>query len=65
MKDFLDVLLEHKPLLSPETLSISACVIFFFFVFLGPYLRHVEVPKLGGKLELQLLAYNAAIAMPD
>ena len=25
---------------------------FFFFVFLGPCLRHMEVPRLGVKLEL-------------
>ena len=26
---------------------------------------HMEVPRLGVKLELQLLAYTTAIAMPD
>ena len=26
--------------------------IFFFFVFLGSHLRHMEVPRLGVKLEL-------------
>ena len=34
---------------------------FFFFSFLGPHLRHMEVPRIGVKLELQLLAY----AFPD
>ena len=29
---------------------------FLFFFFLGPYLRHMEVPRLGVQLELQLLA---------
>ena len=38
---------------------------FFFFVFLGPHLQHMEVPRLGVKLELQLLAYATATAMPD
>ena len=28
--------------------------------FLGPHLRHMEVPRLGVKLELQLLAYATA-----
>ena len=35
----------------------------FFFVFLGPYLRLMNVPRLWIELELQLPAY--AIAMPD
>ena len=36
---------------------------FFFFVFLGPHLWHMEIPRLGVKLELQQLA--TATAMPD
>ena len=39
--------------------------IFFFFVFLGPYPWHMEVPKLGLESELQLLAYAKATAMLD
>ena len=38
---------------------------FFFFFLLGLHLQHVEVPKLGIKLELQLPAYARAIAMQD
>ena len=38
---------------------------FFFFCFLGPSPWHMEVPRLGVQLKLQLLAYNTAIAMPD
>ena len=34
-----------------------------FLVFLGPHLWHMEVPRLGFQLELQLPAY--ATAMPD
>ena len=30
--------------------------LFFFFVFLGPYPWHMDIPRLGVKLELQLLA---------
>ena len=30
----------------------------FFLVFLGPHLWHMEAPRLGAKLELQLLAYH-------
>ena len=34
-------------------------------VFLGPYPWHMEVPRLGVKSKLQLLAYATATAMPD
>ena len=37
----------------------------FFFFFLGPYPRHVEVPRLGVELELLLLAYARATARWD
>ena len=36
---------------------------FFFWSFLGLYLQHMEVPRLGVHLELQLLAYTTATAM--
>ena len=36
-----------------------------FFFFLGPHLRHVEVPRLGVQLDLQLQATTTATAMPD
>ena len=36
---------------------------FFFFFFLGPHVQHMEVPRLGVQLELQLLTYITAIAM--
>ena len=39
--------------------------LFFFFCFLGPQLQHMEVPRLGVELELQLPAYTTATAMPD
>ena len=38
---------------------------FFFLVFLGPPLRHMEVPRLGVELELQLLIYATATATGD
>ena len=38
------------------------CFCFFFF-FLGPHLRPMEVPSLG--VQLELLAYATATAMPD
>ena len=36
-----------------------------FFFFLGPYLQHMEVPRLGVKSELQLPAYTTVTATPD
>ena len=36
-----------------------------FFFFLQPRLWHMEVPRLGVKWELQLLAYTTAAAIPD
>ena len=37
----------------------------FFFVFLGQHLQHMEVPRLGVKSELQLLAYTTATQDPS
>ena len=33
---------------------------FFSFFFLGLHLRHMEVPKLGVELDLELPAYTTA-----
>ena len=38
---------------------------FFIFAFLGPHLRHMEVPRLRVELQLQLLAYTTATATWD
>ena len=38
---------------------------FFFFFFSGSHLQHIEVPRLGVKLELQLLGYATATATWD
>ena len=38
---------------------------FFFFFASGPHLQHMEVPWLGVKLQLQLLAYTTATATQD
>ena len=43
----------------------SSLLCTFLFVFLGPHLWHMEVPRLGVESELQLLAYTTATAMPD
>ena len=39
------------------------CIHLFIFVFLGPHLRHIEVPSLGSEQELP--AYTTAMATPD
>ena len=38
---------------------------FFLFCFLGLYVWHMKVPRLGVKSELHLLAYATATVMPD
>ena len=47
--------------LRPCSLQLSSLSLFF----LGLHLWHMEVPGLGVKSELQLLAYITATAMPD
>ena len=37
---------------------------FFLFWFLGPHPWHMEVPRLGVELELQLLAYTTVTERP-
>ena len=45
--------------------SFSFPLRFLVFVFLGLHPQHMEVPRLGVELELQLLAYTTATATPD
>ena len=40
-------------------------IFFFFFVFLGLHMCHMEVPRVGVESELQLPAYTTATATPD
>ena len=40
--------------------KLSGFSFFLFNIFLGLHLWHMEVPRLGVKLELQLLAYTTA-----
>ena len=37
----------------------------FFFFFLGPHLCHLEFPRLGGELELQVQTYVTTTVMQD
>ena len=46
-----------------EQVEVQEMKLFFSFHLLGLYLRHMEVPRLGVKSELQLLA--CATARPD
>ena len=39
--------------------NVQVFCLFVCFIF-GPHLRHMEVPRLGAKLELQLLAHTTA-----
>ena len=48
-----------------SVLHVCESASFFLFVFLGPYLQHMEVPRLGGESELKLLAYTTATVTPD
>ena len=46
-----------SPRNSVFTQQLNKSSVNFFFFFLWPHLRHIEVPRLGVKLELQLPAY--------
>ena len=37
----------------------------YVFVFLGPHLQHMEVPRLGVELEMPLLAYTKTTGTRD
>ena len=39
--------------------------LFYFFAFLGPHPRHMEVPRLGVELKLQLTTYTTATETRD
>ena len=55
--------------MAPEFLFFVFVLVFWFFfsffVFLGLHQWHMETPKLGVNLEMQLLAHATATAMPD
>ena len=38
-------------------------ILFYFILFLEPHRRHMEIPRLGVKSELELPAYTTATAM--
>ena len=46
--------------------TLLYCLFCFLFCFvLGPQGRHMDIPRLGVKSELQLPVYTTATAMPD
>ena len=52
----------------PPSVLVSASILFFsfsFFVFLEPYSRHMEIPRLGVSLKLFLLVYTTATVTRD
>ena len=50
--------------LHKRNLSSNFILFYLFFCFLGLHLQHMEVPRLGVELELQLPAYTIATATP-
>ena len=52
--------------MKPKAFGFLVKAFFFWsFVLLGLHLQHMEVPRLGGHLELQLPAYTTATASAD
>ena len=51
--------------LSVLLMFLNSQTFFFFPHFLGLHLQHMEVPRLGVELELQLLAYTTAMGNPS
>ena len=45
--------------------TLNKTLFFFGFCFLGPHQRHMEVPRLEVKSELQLWAYTTTMATGD
>ena len=44
---------------------LFSSLLFYYFCFLRPHLRHMEVPRLGVESKLQLPAYTTATATSD
>ena len=48
-----------------EPLRVGTMFCFCFVFLLGPHMQHMELPRLGVELELQLPAYTTATATRD
>ena len=56
----------HFPNLFAQSFgSLTVDLLKNLFIYLGPQPRHTEVPRLGVELELELLTYTTATAMPN
>ena len=64
-KKFIKHLVHTKMSLGTFGLCQFFFFFFFFFCFLGPHPQHMEIPRLGVKLELQPQAYTTATATWD
>ena len=51
--------------LQAELADFYVMLFLFCFFFVGPHLRHMEVPRLGVESELQSPVYTTATAIPD
>ena len=49
----------------PEYPWRISILFYFYFLLLGLHLQHMEAPRLGAELELQLPAYTIATTTPD
>ena len=58
----LEIIWEVKYVFSKWISLCTSFLFFFFFVFSGPHLWHMEVHRLGVELELYLQAYTTATA---
>ena len=54
-----------KEIITSTIYLFISTIYLFIYLFLGPHLRHIEVPGLGAESELDLLAYTTATAMWD
>ena len=57
--------LKVNHILRAQWLMLLIIETFFFLVFLGSHMWHMEVPRVGVQSELQLPAYTIGTAMPD
>ena len=66
-KDWTHVLVDTSWVYLPLSHDANSKLIFFpqFFVFLEQHPQHMDVPRLGIYLELQLPVYDTVRAMPD
>ena len=57
--------LGYFPIQQKLKVYCKSTILFFFFCLFRAHPRHMKLPKLGVKSDLQVLAYATAVAMPD